>query len=91
METAVHIRVEGLVQGVGYRWYAAHRAESLGIRGFVRNLYDGSVEVDAAGDRSSLEELIRDLKVGPRAAHVTNIRIEWKDPGKNTTTHFEIR
>ena len=79
------------MQGVGYRWYAAQRAQSLGVRGYVRNLYDGSVEVDATGDRSSLEELICHLKVGPRSAHVTNLRIEWKDPGKDTTNSFEIR
>ncbi|HXX65403.1 MAG TPA: acylphosphatase [Bacteroidota bacterium] len=91
MDAAVHIKVEGLVQGVGYRWYAAQRAQSLGVRGYVRNLYDGSVEVDATGDRSSLEELIGHLKVGPRSAHVTNLHIEWKDPAKDITSGFEIR
>ncbi len=91
METSVHIIVEGLVQGVGYRWYAARRAQALGLKGFVRNLYDGTVEVEARGDRSLLEELIRDLKVGPRSARVTNLKIEWDSAGNRTYSQFEIR
>jgi len=91
MDAAVHIIVEGLVQGVGYRWYAARRAEALGITGFVRNLYDGTVEVEAAGKRSMLEELIRDLRVGPRSAHVTNLKIEWKKPAGGAFPRFEVR
>jgi acylphosphatase len=91
MDASVHIIVEGLVQGVGYRWFVARRAETLGIRGFARNLYDGTVEVRASGDRSLLEELIRDLKVGPRSAHVTNLKIEWDSPGESPGTQFEIR
>jgi acylphosphatase len=87
----VHIIVEGLVQGVGYRWYAAQRAQALGLRGFVRNLYDGTVEVQASGDRSMLEDLIRELKVGPRSARVTNLKIEWGLPGNKPDSQFEIR
>jgi acylphosphatase len=83
--------VEGLVQGVGYRWYAARRAEALGLKGFVRNLYDGTVEVEAEGDRSTLEELIRQLKVGPRSASVTNLKIEWGSPENRPDSPFEIR
>jgi acylphosphatase len=75
-----HIIVEGLVQGVGYRWYAATKAQALGVAGSVRNLYDGTVEVRVEGDRSRIEEMIRDLRIGPRSAHVTNLRIQWEDP-----------
>ena len=87
----MHIIVEGLVQGVGYRWYAARRAEALGLKGFVRNLYDGTVEVQAAGDRPVLEELIRHLRSGPRSAHVTNLKVEWGSPGEMPDSQFEIR
>lgn len=90
METRAHIIVEGLVQGVGYRWYVGRKAEGLGLAGFVKNLYDGTVEVEAEGDRSLVEELIKDLKVGPRAAHVTNLRIEWMEP-THQEPHFQIR
>ena len=83
--------MEGLVQGVGYRWYAARRAEALGLNGFVKNLYDGTVEVEAEGDRSVLEELIQQLRVGPRSARVTNLKIEWGPPGTRPDSPFEIR
>ena len=90
MEANLHIIVEGLVQGVGFRWFAARKAEALGLSGFVKNRYDGSVEIEAEGDRSLLEEFIRDVKVGPRSAHVANLRIEWRQPD-HLRTNFEIR
>jgi acylphosphatase len=95
MQARVHIIVEGLVQGVGYRWFVARRAQALGVRGFVRNLYDGNVEIEAEGERSLVEELIGEVKIGPRSAHVTNMRLEWEDLRERETsgqyTGFEIR
>jgi acylphosphatase len=90
MGACVHIIVDGLVQGVGFRWFVARRAEGLGLKGYVENRYDGSVELEAEGDRSLLEELIREVKVGPRSAHVTNLRLEWRTP-THTRDRFEIR
>lgn len=89
MQARVHMVVEGLVQGVGFRWFVQRRAQSLGLTGFVRNLYDGNVELDVEGDRSALEELIKDVKVGPRSAQVTNLRLAWESPS-GTYTHFEV-
>jgi acylphosphatase len=88
--TRVHIIAEGLVQGVGFRWFVARRAGALGICGYVRNRYDGSVEVEAEGDRSLLEEFMKEVRVGPRSAHVSGMRVEWLDPIRKETT-FEIR
>ncbi|HSQ73972.1 MAG TPA: acylphosphatase [Bacteroidota bacterium] len=90
METRAHIVVEGLVQGVGFRWFVARHAQGLGLKGYVRNLFNGSVEVEAEGDRSLVEELIRHLKVGPRSAHVRDLHIEWLPP-QSETRAFEIR
>ncbi len=90
MLVRAHIVVEGLVQGVGFRWFAARRARELGVKGYVRNQYNGSVEVAAEGDRSLVEELIAGLKVGPRSAQVRNLHIEWKTP-EHETRDFEIR
>jgi len=90
MEIGVHIIVEGLVQGVGFRWFIARKAEGLGLRGYAKNLYNGNVEIEAAGERSLVEELIKEIKVGPRSAQVTNLKIEWQQPG-DEYTHFEIR
>ena len=50
-----------------------------------------TVEVEAEGDRSMLEELIQQLKVGPRSARVTNLKIEWGSPGNRPDSPFEIR
>ena len=47
----LHAVVEGIVQGVGYRWFVVDEAQRLGIDGVVRNLSDGDVEVEAVGDR----------------------------------------
>jgi acylphosphatase len=90
METRAHILVEGLVQGVGFRWFVARHAQGLGLKGYVKNMFDGSVEVEAEGDRSLVEELINHLKVGPRSAQVRDLHIEWL-PLKNETKAFEIR
>jgi acylphosphatase len=86
----IHIIAEGLVQGVGFRWFVARRAEALGVKGWVRNLYNGSVEIEAEAERSLLEEFIKEVKVGPRSAHVTNLCIEWKDHHSQEYTRFEI-
>ena len=90
MISRAHIVVEGLVQGVGFRWFASHKAMQLGLAGHVRNLADGNVEVEAEWDRSLVEELIAALKVGPRSAHVRNLRIMWVEP-RHESNHFSIR
>jgi len=90
MEIGAHIIVEGLVQGVGFRWFVARKAETLGLRGYAKNLYNGNVEIEVSGERSLVEELIKDVKVGPRSAQVTNLKIEWQRP-TDQYTHFEIR
>ena len=90
MEARVHILVEGMVQGVGFRWFVARHAQSLGLTGYVENLFNGNVEVVAEGDRSLIEELITHLKVGPRSAHVSNLRLEWAQPTQQYR-NFEIR
>jgi len=66
--------VEGQVQGVGFRWFAQLKARELGLRGWVRNLPDASVEVVASGDDRSLEEMEKALRRGPPAAEVIQLR-----------------
>ena len=91
MHARVHIVVEGLVQGVGFRWFVQRRAETLGVKGWVQNHYSGSVEIEAEADRSLLEEFIKEVKVGPRSAHVANLHIEWNAAVPQEFTHFQIR
>ena len=77
------VRVRGLVQGVGYRYFVRNTAVALGLNGFVRNRPDGAVEVVAEGDGPSVNALIRELRTGPRYAHVEGIDIEWEMPTKD--------
>lgn len=71
------ILVSGRVQGVGYRAFAHRVATQRGLVGGVRNLDDGRVELDIEGDRAVIEALIGELKVGPPAARVSKVNVEW--------------
>ena len=86
----VHILVSGLVQGVGFRYFVCNKAMTLTLTGFVRNLFSGDVEIEVEGDRSLIEEFIKLVKVGPRAARVKDMKIEWiKCTGAQSG--FEVR
>ena len=65
--------ITGRVQGVGYRYFAERWASHFGICGYVKNLWDGNVEVYAIGEAIALEELKRQLAEGPRSARVAAI------------------
>lgn len=82
-------RVEGRVQGVGFRYFVVERAQALALGGTVRNLPSGEVEVVAEGPRPSLDALIRDLHVGPPLARVRSVAIEWLPP--RGAREFRIR
>jgi len=90
METRAEIIVEGLVQGVGFRYFVSRHAEKLTLYGEVRNQPDGSVKILVEGDRSSIETLLMELKVGPRNAQVRDLRILWDTP-RHEFAGFRIR
>jgi acylphosphatase len=69
-ELRADFRVRGRVQGVGFRWYTVRLAGRLGLRGWVRNCSDGSVEIRAAGSAESLERFRQGLIDGPPHASV---------------------
>jgi acylphosphatase len=71
--------VNGRVQGVGYRYFAMRVAQRLGIRGTVKNLSDGRVEVEAAGTAEAMAAFRAELQHGPEGAVVSEI--EEKQPG----------
>lgn len=71
------IIVYGRVQGVGFRAFAARVASDLRLFGGVRNLSDGRVELDVEGERSVIEALEHQLRIGPPAARVMKIETEW--------------
>jgi acylphosphatase len=82
--------VHGRVQGVSFRYYTQRRASSLDLTGYVRNLWDGTVEVVAEGPRETVDELLAFLRVGPRAAFVTQVDTEWPAP-TGAFIDFEVR
>jgi acylphosphatase len=82
--------VHGRVQGVSFRYYTRSRARELDLVGYVRNLWDGSVEVVAEGPRPSLDDLLGFLYVGPRGALVVQVDVQWL--GANAEfERFEVR
>lgn len=76
----LHLVVSGLVQGVFYRQSTADVAGGLGLRGWVRNLPDGRVEVLAEGARQPLEVLLAACRRGPPAARVAEVEVSWQEP-----------
>jgi acylphosphatase len=78
------------VQGVSFRYYTRRRATELGLTGYVRNLWDGTVEVVAEGSRAGLEELLAFLRVGPRSALVTQVDTRWV-AATSEFDRFEVR
>ena len=78
--------VKGRVQGVGFRWFVEREAALLGIAGWVRNNYDGSVEVLATGTHAQIAGLRSRLREGPRAARVDELQESEAQPvaGLNT-------
>jgi acylphosphatase len=70
------------VQGVGFRWSAVREARQLGLRGWVRNADDGSVEVEAEGTPSALEDFLAWLRRGPPGAFVDDVEVHPVQPGE---------
>lgn len=78
---AVKALVRGHVQGVNFRSFAQRRAVALGLRGFARNLPDGStVEVYAEGNEEGLLRLLAELRRGPALARVDAVEETWLEP-----------
>lgn len=76
----LHAIVEGIVQGVNFRYYTVRRARSLGLTGWVANRWDGTVETVAEGPRAALQEFLGWLHEGPPVAHVTRVNARWEEP-----------
>lgn len=69
--------VKGRVQGVGFRYFVYDLAHQYGLKGFVRNLWNGDVEVAAEGDDELLRQFLERLRKGPRFGHVDNVEVHW--------------
>lgn len=85
MKAAVH----GRVQGVGFRWFTQRQGQALGLSGRVRNEPDGSVAVEAEGERRDLEQFLVLLRQGPTGSRVTDVAHAWL-PHLGRWQSFEI-
>ena len=83
-----HAVVSGRVQGVAFRWSTEEKARELGVDGWVRNLFDGRVEVFVEGG-PALEPMVAWLREGPRFARVD--RVEIRDVEPEDLRGFEVR
>lgn len=84
-----HLIFQGTVQGVGFRFTARHFARLYGLKGFVRNLPDGNVEVKVEGNREVIEKFVQDLRNELRG-YISEVKTDWH-PGGNEFNDFQIR
>ena len=79
--TALHVIMEGRVQGVGFRAYVEREAKTRSLKGWVRNRSDGSVEAVFMGDEEDVQSMIVACHRGPRMSLVRNVKSEQHPPG----------
>lgn len=82
--------VSGMVQGVGYRYFAMRGAQRLGLSGYAKNLPDGRVEVYACGEGAKLAEFRMELERGPQSASVSGVTEEEVPPKAEHLSRFWI-
>jgi acylphosphatase len=85
-----HVVISGRVQGVYFRGNVRERAESMGLRGWVRNLTDGTVEAVFEGEEEDVRRMLAWCDKGPPAARVDEVRTEWTAPTKEESG-FHLR
>ena len=83
------LRIQGRVQGVGYRWWTVRTASDLGLEGWVRNRRDGTVEILAMGEAAAIDALQESCRQGPQAAVVLAMERYMADD--DGSTGFEER
>jgi acylphosphatase len=87
----VHAVVKGRVQNVGFRMFVLQAAERLRLSGWVRNLPDGGVELEAEGDDQAINALIAQVRQGPRMARVDEMRVDARVPRGDERALFTVR
>lgn len=75
-----HIIVHGRVQGVGFRFFTAQKANALGLMGNVKNLNDGTVEVNVSGDSDQVQAFLEWIHKGPETAIVDQLNYKTQEP-----------
>ena len=88
---ALHVWVEGRVQGVFFRDSTRREADALSLSGWVRNLPDGRVEALFVGTRDACERALAFVRTGPPNAAVTRVESRWETATPAVPRRFEIR
>ncbi|MFV0297812.1 MAG: acylphosphatase, partial [Hyphomicrobiaceae bacterium] len=88
-QRTVRLRIEGLVQGVGFRVFVEREAQSRGLTGWVRNRRDGGVEAVVSGPGGDVDWLIERVHEGPRFARVDMVKV--LDETEHPASRFEVR
>jgi acylphosphatase len=78
-QRTVRLRIEGRVQGVGFRMFVERNAAALDLDGWVRNRRDGGVEAVVSGPADAVDEIITRCRTGPRAARVDRVEVLRED------------
>ena len=75
-----HVVVQGMVQGVGFRYSCVHEAQRRRLTGWVRNTYDGDVEAVFEGEKPDVEDMVAWCHEGPVSADVRGVEVGWQAP-----------
>ena len=76
MRKAVRVIVSGTVQGVFFRQFCKENADKIGLKGLVRNLTNGDVEIILEGDEEEIKRMVEVLRKGPQHAMIRNVQVE---------------
>jgi acylphosphatase len=87
--TRVHLRIQGFVQGVGFRYRARQEAQALGLSGWVRNCPDGAVEAEVEGGEDAVRQFVAWAHRGPSAAQVERVDVTPRQP-EGTARGFRV-
>lgn len=91
MDEVLEAVAHGVVQGVGFRWFAQREASRLDLVGWVANEPDGSVRCLAIGPRATLEAFADRLREGPSSGRVDRLDLDWRSSNGESFTGFGIR
>lgn len=86
---SAHIFVIGFVQGVGFRRYIKKKAQALGLKGWIKNLPDGRVEILAQGSKEDIAKLVKIAEKGNLFSFIKGVVVDWQKDEENFSD-FEI-
>jgi acylphosphatase len=87
--TTAKIIVNGLVQGVGYRYFCYKKSKEFNLTGYAENLFNGDVELEVEGDKSMILDFVKELKIGPQNSRVKSVKYEFV-PYQNKYDEFRM-